>query len=80
MATRVWRIACSAKLKPVDADVDADGVVCLEPHRLPNLGFAGAVFESVPSSFPFDGSDEFQRVADNCKVRRSVRDVRVGVR
>ena len=74
MATRVWRIACSAKLKP------ADGVVCLGPHRLPNLGFTGAVFEAVPSSFPPDGSDEFQRDADNCKVRRSVRAVRVGVR
>lgn len=74
MATRVWRIACSAKLKP------ADGVACLEPHRLPNFGFVGAGFEAVPSSFSFDGPDEFQRVADNRMVRRAVRAVKVGVR
>jgi hypothetical protein len=67
------RIACSAALKP------AGFVANLGPHRLPNLGFAGAELEAS-LSFPFEASDVFRKLADDLSVRRMAKAVKEGFR
>jgi hypothetical protein len=71
---RESRIACSAALKPAGF-----GAVVLGPHRLPNLGFAGAG-AGDPSLFPPGDSEEFQQVVDDRNVRRIVSAVKEGAR
>jgi hypothetical protein len=74
LATILLRIACSAALKP------AGLVAVLGPHRLPNLGFAGAGLEVASLLSPFEESDVFKRLADDLNVRRMVKAVKEGFR